>query len=53
MGNQETLDFLNERIESLTQQRDEQQAGDFEVDECIEKVINAYEIIRMRLTEQA
>jgi hypothetical protein len=53
MDNQETIDFLNERIESLTQQRKEQQeAGDFELDEYIEGVIDAYDIIRMRLTEE-
>ena len=53
MDNQETIDFLNERIESLTQQRKErQEAGDSELDGYIEGVIFAYDIIRMRLTEE-
>jgi hypothetical protein len=50
MDNQDILDFLDERIEALTEKRmQDQEAGDFELDEYLAGVIDAYDIIRIRL----
>jgi len=49
---QDLLSFVNGRIKELTQKRDEYQAeGDYELDDYCAGAIDAYDIVRMKLTK--
>jgi len=46
----DVLDFIQNRIDQLTQLREKYQAeGDFEMDDYTAGAIDAYDIIRMKL----
>jgi hypothetical protein len=49
----DVLDFIQNRIDQLTQLREEYQAeGDFEMDDYTAGAIDAYDIIRMKLEDK-
>ena len=49
----DVLDFIQNRIDQLTQLREKYQAeGDFEMDDYTAGAIDAYDIIRMKLEGQ-
>jgi tryptophanyl-tRNA synthetase len=49
---QDLLSFVKERIEDLTQKREEyQNDNDYEMDDYCAGAIDAYDIIRMKLTD--
>jgi hypothetical protein len=44
------LDFVNSRIDDLTQKRREyQDGGDYEMDDYLAGAIDAYDIVRMKI----
>jgi len=50
--NEELLYFVDGRIKDLTERRDESQLeGDYENDDYMAGAIDAYDIIRMQLTD--
>jgi hypothetical protein len=52
MTNEELLEFVKGRIKDLTQKREEyQEAGDLELDDYCAGAIDAYDIVRMQLTD--
>jgi hypothetical protein len=51
MGNSDLLEFVQNRIQELTEKRDEYQAeNDYELDDYCAGAIDAYDIVRMKLT---